>query len=60
MIAYSESKFWQYPLEEIKRYCLHDEYGSVIGVKEDAPADFKAAYAAEEERSREWETLGID
>ncbi len=60
MIAYSESKFWQYPSEEMERYCIYSEHGYIIGVKEDAPAEFKEAWAAEEERNRKWEALGID
>ena len=60
MTAYGESKFWQYPSEERERYCIYSEHGYIIGVKEEAPEEFKEAYAAEEERERKWAELGID
>ncbi len=60
MIAYGESKFWQYPSEEMERYCIYSEHGYIIGVKEGAPAEFKAAYEEEEKRSKHWEEMGID
>ncbi len=60
VLAYGESKFWQYPIEEIRKYCLFDEFGSIIGVKETAPADFKEAYEEHRKRRDEWEKLGID
>ncbi len=60
VLAYDESKFWQYPIEEIEQYCLFDEFGSIIGVKETAPADFKKAYEEDKKRSDELEKLGID
>lgn len=47
MIAFTESKFWQYPVEYIEKYCLFDEYGSICGTKEDAPPEFKEAYEAD-------------
>ncbi len=50
MLAYDEFKFWQYPFEEIEKYCLFDEYGSLIGVKKEAPTDFKEMYEEYEKK----------
>lgn len=44
MIAPDDAKLFQYPTEDILRYCILDNEGSIIGVKEDAPPKFKEAY----------------
>ena len=47
MIAFSESKLAKYTNEECERYGVFDDLGFIIGVKDDAPADFKEAYEAD-------------
>ena len=60
MIAYSESALAKIPMEDFRKYGIFDEWGTIIGVKDDAPADFKEAYEHDKKIEEEWEALGID
>lgn len=44
MLAFSKSKLAKIPDEIFMKYGVFDEYGDIVGVKEDAPAEFKEAY----------------
>ena len=49
-------KFWDYETDFFVKYCIYDENGDLIEVKNDAPDDFKKAfeeYRSEEEKIRE-------
>ena len=61
MLPYGEFKFWnRYSSDERERYCLFDEYGCIVGIKENVPSDFKEAYKEYEKIKLEWEERGID
>ena len=60
MMAFSESELARYSFKEIMRYGIFDEYGVLKGVKEEAPAEFKAAYEADKKFREKWEAAGID
>ena len=61
MLAYSEFEFFSvYSYNDRKCYCLYDDFGCIIGVKEEAPAEFKAAYEEYRKKREEWEAAGID
>ena len=60
MFAPGTFKLLEYPKEVRKRYCIFDDCGCIIGVKDDAPPDIKEAYEADKKISDEWATLGID
>ena len=59
MITVEQSELAKYSTEEFEKYGLFDEYGSIIGVKEDAPADFKAAYEHDKKMYDEAQERGI-
>ena len=44
MVAYSELKLVKFSDETVEKYGLFDNWGILIGIKDDAPADFKEAY----------------
>ena len=44
MKASSESKLAQLPADKILKYGLFDQYGTLVGFKEDSPDEFKIAY----------------
>ena len=60
MMAFSESKMTKYTSMEIRQYGVFDDDGILIGVKEDAPADFKEAYEADKKFRKKWEDAGVD
>ncbi len=60
MKDFSESKLAKYADIESFKYFIFDEYGDLIGVKDDAPPDIKEAYEADKKISDEWAALGID
>lgn len=60
MMAFSKAKFWQYSEEYFKQYCIYDEEGTLTGVKDDAPEDFKAAYEEEKKHDEKMAALGLD
>lgn len=53
MRAYSELEISKFTDEEFDRYARLDEYGFVIGFKDDAPEEFKAAWLADEKKRTE-------
>lgn len=60
MFAPGALKLADFSLEEIEKYAILDDMGCIIGVKEDAPPDFKEAYEAAQKLFALWESLGID
>ena len=60
MKSFSESKLALFSAEEFEKYSVFDERRLAIGVKDDAPAEFKAAYEHDRKIDEEWEALGID
>ena len=60
MKAFSESKLAKYEDIESLKYFIFDEYGDLIGVKDDAPPDIKEAYEADKKIDEKWAELGID
>ena len=59
MLLASDTKLWQYPVDDIMKYCIF-ENGDIVGVKDDAPAEFKEAYDWEKKKEKERWTKGID
>ena len=59
MIALEQSELAKYTTEEFEKYGLFDDMCDIIGVKEDAPADFKAAYEHDKKLYEEAEERGI-
>ena len=55
MLAPEQAKFWCYSWEYFEKYAVFDENDNVIGVKENAPNDFKVAY--EEDKKMHDEAL---
>ena len=60
MHAFNETRLAEYTQEELLTYGLFDDLGCLVGVKENAPVEFKLAYEADKQKAKEWETLGID
>ena len=60
MMIFSESKLTGYTSMEIMKYGIFDDDGVLIGVKEDAPADFKEAYEVDKKLCKKWEAQGLD
>ena len=61
MIAPNTLKLFDYSEEEFEKYGqFKDGDGEIIGVKEDAPEDFKKAYEEYEEHNKKMEELGLD
>ena len=60
MIAFSESALAKYTFEEISVYGVFDEDGVLVGVKEDAPPDFKEAYEKDKKIRENRQALGLD
>ena len=61
MIAPNELKLFEYSDEELERYGIFkDGDGDIIGVKEEAPEDFKKAYEEYRAHCEKMEELGID
>lgn len=44
MIAFDQLMLAKFNIEEYEEYGLFDEYGSLVGTREDAPDEFKMAY----------------
>ena len=59
MLAISDVELKGYTVDDYEKYCLFDEDGFIAGVKEDAPADFKAAYEHDKKLYEEAEERGI-
>ncbi|MBR0261028.1 MAG: hypothetical protein IJQ85_04450 [Selenomonadaceae bacterium] len=60
MMAYSESELAKISMEDFWKYAIFDEWGIIIGVKEDAPAEFKEAYEHDKKIEEEAWAKGID
>ena len=60
MYLFSEMRLAKYKKEEILNYGVFDNMGCLVGVKEDAPPEFKEAYEHDKKMDEEWEALGID
>ena len=60
MMAFSESKLARYTSIEIMKYGIFDDEGVLIGVKEDAPEDFKKACETDKKFCNKWEAMGVD
>ena len=60
MVAFGKLKIDKYPIEEFKKYGLFDDMYEIIGVKEDAPTEFKEAYEEYRAHCEKMEELGID
>ena len=60
MMLPGEMKLAKFSVEEREEYGVFDEYGFMIGIKEDAPADFKEAYECDKKRAEERWAKGID
>ena len=60
LVTPEQVKLSAFSIEEFERYGLFDEDGCIIGVKDDAPADFKEAYEHDKETEEELAALGID
>ena len=60
MYLFSEMRLAKYKKEEILNYGVFDKMGCLVGVKEDAPPEFKEAYEHDKKMDEEWEALGID
>ena len=58
MLLASDTKLWQYPVDDIMKYCIF-ENGDIVGVKDDAPAEFKEAYDWEKKKDKERWAAGI-
>lgn len=50
----------KFTFEEFERYGIFDDLGELIGVKDDAPPEFKEAYEHDKKKRAEFEALGID
>ena len=55
-----EFKLYQFSDDEYDKYGIFDEDGCIIGVKDDAPPEFKEAYEYDKNKEAEWEALGIE
>lgn len=53
-------KLSKFSTEEYRKYGLFDDMGDIIGVKDDAPPEFKEAYEYDKKKEAKWEALGID
>ena len=53
-------ELYKFSPEEFERYGLFDDLGELIGVKDDAPPEFKEAYEHDKELHAKFEALGID
>lgn len=54
-----EVKLAKFSTEEYEHYGILDELGCIIGVKENAPEEFKKAFEADKKRADELEKLGL-
>ena len=59
MIKPGVLKMMNFSLDEFEKYGVYDEWGELVGVKDDAPADFKEAWAADQKLYDEAEKNGI-
>ena len=55
-----EFKLYQFSDDEYGKYGIFDADGCIIGVKDDAPPEFKEAYEHDMKKRAEPETSGID
>ena len=60
MHVFGESELDKYTTEDILKHGVFDDMGCLVGIKDDAPADFKVAYEADKKKNKKWEELGID
>ena len=60
MWTVNDIKLKGYSNEEYERYGIFDDLGFIIGVKDDAPAEFKDAYEADKKIFEEMEAKGLD
>ena len=60
MHAFNGTRLAKYTKEELLTYGIFDDMGCLVGIKDDAPPEFKAAYEADKKKDDEWEALGID
>ena len=47
MLLPGQTKLEKFSAEDFEKYGVFDDVGDIIGVKDDAPADFKEAYEAD-------------
>ena len=59
MVAYSELKMVKFSDKEVETYGLFDNWGVLIGVRDDAPADFKKAYEHDKKMYEDAQKRGI-
>ena len=48
-------KFWEYDFDFFEKYCSYNEDGDLIGVKDDAPNDFKKAFEEYMEEEKKYQ-----
>ena len=60
MILPDNAKIFCYPKEILAKYGVFDKDGCIIGVKGNAPVDFKSAYDDYKKYREEMEALGIE
>ena len=59
MVAYSELKMVKFSDKEVETYGLFDNWGVLIGVRDDAPADFKKAYEHDKKMYEDAQKRGL-
>ena len=52
-------EFWEYDLYFFEEYCIYNEYGDLIGVKDDAPNDFKKAFEEYMEQEKKYQAESL-
>lgn len=60
MLLPGQTKLSAFSIEEYERYGLLDDVGCIVGVKDDAPAEFKEAYEADKKFYQKMEAEGLD
>ena len=60
LLAYGQSKLSKFSDEEFEKYGVFDEVDDIVGVKEDAPPEFKEAYEADKKMREELRAQGFD
>ena len=60
MLLPNEVKLAKFSIEEHEKYGVFDNEGWLVGVKENAPDEFKEAYEWDEKKNEERWKLGID
>ena len=59
MLAVGQTKLEKFSTEELKKYGLFDDVGDIIGVKADAPEEFKEAFEADKKMYDEALARGV-